>query len=110
MSQSNANTTEREFQKFDEFYEGYLSQHRDPRNRKLHFIGTGIGVCLFVYMLCSMNWWLAPLIPAAGFGFSWYGHRFLEKNKPDTWSKPMYSLFAHYRMFADIIAHRIYID
>lgn len=99
-----------EFEEFGAFYQSFLDEHADPRNRKYHFIGTGIALCVLLHMLCTAKWWLAPMVPAAMYGFSWFGHRYVQGNRPDTWRRPLYSFAAHIRMFMDIIAHKIHID
>lgn len=84
---------------FDEFWPFYLKQHANPKNRRLHFIGTAIVHLILFYVFVSGH--LAPLwlVPVLGYGFAWAGHLFIEKNRPTTFGYPLWSLLADFRMF-----------
>ncbi|ACY17718.1 Protein of unknown function DUF2253, membrane [Haliangium ochraceum DSM 14365] len=82
---------------FEEFWPYYVSQHLDPTCRKLHFVGTSLALgCLA----------LAPFKPSAllaapvfGYGFAWAGHALFEKNRPATFTHPLWSLRGDFRMW-----------
>ncbi len=70
-------------QSFEEFWPYYVSQHRDPTCRRLHFVGTTAALGLVA---------TAPLFPpallaapVAGYGLAWIGHLVFEKNRPASW-------------------------
>ncbi|NNC37932.1 MAG: DUF962 domain-containing protein [Hyphomonadaceae bacterium] len=95
-----SDTTNRndKFQSFEEFYPFYLGEHADPKCRQMHYMGTSLtfvmlGLGIFVHPL----WLLA--IPFAGYGFAWPAHFFVEKNKPATFTYPLWSLIGDYKMF-----------
>ena len=95
------------YQSFREFYPFYLSEHRDPTCRRLHFAGTLIVIATIVTAVITRNpWWLAAA-PLAGYGFAWVGHFFFEKNRPATFTHPIYSLIGDWAMFRDVLAGRI---
>ena len=88
---------ERRFSTYEEFWPFYVSQHRHPLNRGLHFLGTTLVLVLAVAaVLVSPLWLLAA--PVAGYGFAWIGHLVFEKNKPATLTHPLWSLRGDFRM------------
>ncbi len=95
------------FSSFREFYPYYLSEHRNRTSRRLHFTGTLIVIFLLVYIPVTGQFLLAFLLPVVGYGFAWVGHFFFEKNKPATFTWPVYSLIGDFVMFRDIIIGRI---
>jgi hypothetical protein len=83
---------------YEEFWPFYVSQHRHPVNRGLHFSGTTLVlVCLAATVVLSPFFLLAA--PFAGYGFAWIGHFFVERNKPATFSYPLWSLRGDFRMY-----------
>lgn len=95
------------FASFREFYPFYLSEHSDPTSRRLHFLGTGLvlGVALAALLRRQPSLLLAA--PLVGYGPAWAGHFFFEKNRPATFSHPLYSLAGDFAMFRDILLGRI---
>ncbi len=84
------------FASYDEFWPYYVSQHVDPTCRRLHFVGTSLVLAM------APNPLLWPLIPVAGYGFAWVGHFVFEKNRPATFTYPLWSLRADFRMWRKI--------
>lgn len=95
------------FRSFAEFYPYYLGEHANPTCRRLHFVGTSLVIALLAYTLASGQWLLLLGVPLLGYGFAWVGHFFFEKNKPATFSHPLYSLIGDFAMFRDILLGRI---
>lgn len=93
---------------FREFYPFYLGEHRNPTCRRLHFVGSALIVLLVVLVLLRTvsPWWLLG-IPVIGYGFAWVGHFFFERNRPATFTYPLYSLIGDWVMFKDILTGRI---
>ena len=92
---------------FHDFYPYYLSEHRNPTCRRLHFFGS-LGVLFCLCMLLSgagWGWALAALI--CGYGMAWIGHMLFEKNRPATFKYPLYSFMGDWVMFKDICTGRI---
>lgn len=96
----------RKFSSFREFYPFYLSEHADIRCRRMHFIGTLLVLVAFVLALSHSLWWLLA-IPLFGYGFAWIGHFAFEKNRPATFTYPVYSLMGDWVMFADILRGKV---
>jgi hypothetical protein len=95
------------YRSFAEFYPFYLSQHADPACRRLHFVGTSLGLAAFLHAFSTLNfWWLLAGI-ATGYLFAWIGHFFFEKNRPATFTYPLYSFMGDWVMWRDMLTGRI---
>jgi hypothetical protein len=95
------------YRSFGDFYPFYLSQHADRTCRRLHFVGTTLGLAAALYALATLNFgWLAAGV-AAGYLFAWIGHFFFEKNRPATFTYPVYSFRGDWVMWKDILTGRI---
>ena len=53
----------------------------------------------------SLAWLLAGLL--CGYGCAWLGHFGFEKNKPASFSRPLYSFMGDWVMFKDLLTGRI---
>jgi hypothetical protein len=95
------------FRSFREFYPFYLSQHVHPVCRRLHVVGTSLVIALFIAALLTRHWWLLLLLPVAGYVFAWVGHFFFEKNRPATFTNPVYSLAGDFVMWWDVVRGRV---
>lgn len=82
---------------FAAFWPRYVRDHSLPANRRLHFVGLMIALLLAVCAVV-VNAWLILLAPVAGYGFAWYGHFFVERNRPATFTYPVWSLMGDFRM------------
>ena len=98
---------EKKFKDFKSFYPFYLTEHSNYMNRLLHFIGTLILLLCLVIGIITGIWWLFAVIPFVGYGFAWTGHFFIEKNRPATFTYPLYSLASDFVMFWHILTGRI---
>lgn len=95
------------FGSFREFYPYYLGEHADRRCRRLHFIGTSLAVLQWFAALATREPWLLLSGLVTGYAFAWVGHFFFEKNRPATFTHPLYSLIGDFAMARDILAGRI---
>ena len=92
---------------FAEFYPFYLSEHSNRTSRRLHFIGTTLGLLFALHALSTLNfWWLLAAL-VCGYAFAWVGHFFFEKNRPATFTHPLYSFMGDWVMWKDILAGKI---
>ena len=92
---------------FSSFYPYYLTEHKNPTSRTLHFIGTMLVIICLVAGIITGRWILFIIIPLCGYGFAWFGHYFFEKNKPATFKYPFYSLGSDFVMFWHIITGQL---
>jgi hypothetical protein len=83
---------------FAEFWPYYLSAHKKPLNRALHYCGTSsaVGFVAFVALTGHWSWLLAA--PVIGYGPAWIGHFLVEGNRPATFGHARYSLMADFKM------------
>lgn len=95
------------FKSFSEFYPYYLSEHKNPTCRRLHFVGSWLVLLVIALGLFTANYLFFWLIPVVGYGFAWVGHFFYENNKPATFKYPVYSLLGDWVMFKDILVGKI---
>ena len=93
------------FESFAEFYPFYLQEHQNKTSRTLHVIGTGIvflELLGFLYFSAQLHWGVWFLLPLTGYGFAWVGHFFFEKNRPATFTYPLWSLRGDFTLFFEI--------
>ena len=98
---------EKKYKTFRSFYPYYLTEHADMRNRILHFCGTVLLLIFLAGGIITGKFWLFVAIPLAGYGFAWAGHFFLEKNRPATFTYPLYSLASDFVMFWHMLTGQI---
>lgn len=135
----------KKYRSFKDFWPFYVSQHLNPKNRFVHFLGTTLVIALlalggfsagtpslyiggivavavfttiyrlaeplsgekiflvgsFVYMGLAawLVWWAIVGALVAGYGLAWFGHFFFEKNKPATFTYPLWSLYGDFKMY-----------
>ena len=99
--------TEKVYTTFWDFYPYYLTEHANPVNRALHFTGTTLVIACFIAAIVLHNGWMFLAMPLAGYGFAWFGHFIIEKNRPATFKYPLYSLGSDFVMYFHIITGQI---
>lgn len=91
---------------YAEFWPYYLREHAAPACRALHYAGTSLVLVTFALGLFVNAWWFAAA-PVVGYAFAWIGHFTIEKNKPATFTYPVWSLISDFRMFFAWITGRL---
>ena len=92
---------------YEEFWPFYLQEHARPQTRNLHYIGTALVIGIGLIALLMQKWLLLVAMPITGYFFAWVSHAFVEKNKPATFSHPLWSLISDFRMFFLWISGRL---
>ena len=89
----------KQYTRFGEFWPFYLREHSKPRTRALHYFGTTLVVLLAIAALVTGRFLLFALMPLAGYFFAWIAHFGVEKNRPATFTYPLWSLGADFKMW-----------
>ena len=92
---------------YAEFWPYYLEEHSKPQTRGFHFFGTALAIVLCVASIVTLNPWLLLAAIVSGYFFAWIGHFFIEKNRPATFTHPLWSLISDFRMFFLFITGRL---
>jgi len=92
---------------FREFYPFYLAEHRNRTCRRLHFVGSSLGLVCLAAAIALRSLWFVLLGILVGYAFAWVGHFFFERNRPATFRHPLYSFAGDWVMFRDILTGRI---
>ena len=85
---------------YAEFWPRYLAAHADKRTRALHYFGTSAGLLMMLVFAVTRNWWWLIAAPLVGYGCAWTAHLTFERNKPETFGHPFWSLYSDFRMLA----------
>lgn len=84
---------------FAEFWPFYLREHSKRHTRALHYMGTTLVVLFALTALFSGRYWLFAAMPFAGYAFAWVAHFAVEHNRPATFTYPLWSLAADFKMW-----------
>ncbi|WP_154224535.1 DUF962 domain-containing protein [Marinicella rhabdoformis] len=101
------NNKDKTYTSFKSFYPYYLSEHENLICRRLHVVGSTLVLFCLVYALLTQMWMLLLLLPVLGYGFAWAGHFFFEKNRPATFTYPLYSFLGDWVMYWQYIKGEI---
>ena len=77
-----------------------MREHSKRQTRALHYVGTTLVVLIAAYAIATQQWLLLLSLPVAGYFFAWVAHFGVEKNRPATFTYPLWSLAADFRMWA----------
>ena len=87
----------RKIRAYRDFWPYYLREHAGRATRNLHFLGTGLALASLV-AAAAISPWFGLIAPVAGYGPAWIAHFFVEKNRPATFTYPLWSLISDFRM------------
>lgn len=94
-------------QKYSTFYLFYLTEHRNIHSRRLHAVGSSIGIYFFSKAIRQRKAKYLVYALTSGYACAWIGHFFFEKNQPASFQQPLYSFISDWRMLSDILRGRL---
>mmetsp|Transcript_20291 Transcript_20291/g.56537 ORF Transcript_20291/g.56537 Transcript_20291/m.56537 type:complete len:134 (+) Transcript_20291:30-431(+) len=94
------------FKSFSEFYPFYQEQHKKRGTRMMHVLGTTGFLALAGAAGATRQAKFLPLGVLVGYGCAWIGHFFMEKNRPATFTYPLWSLMGDFKMLFNIFTFR----
>jgi hypothetical protein len=87
------------YQRFDDFWPYYVSEHANPLNRKLHFWGTNNLFFWLVLAIVGRSPKLVVFAVISSYAYAWIGHFLIEKNRPATLNYPFLSALGDLQMY-----------
>ena len=87
---------------YSEFWDFYVSEHSLPMTRALHFSGTSL-----IFFVATGRWYFFPAFFVVGYGFAWFAHFVIEKNKPASFRFPLWSFISDFKMIWFMISGRM---
>lgn len=92
---------------YRDFWLRYLRAHSNPRTRALHYIGSVLAVGTLALAVGTLNWRGLIAAPLIGYSFAWTAHFAIERNRPETFGHPFWSLLSDYRMLMLALSFRL---
>jgi hypothetical protein len=83
---------------YDQFWLRYLRAHSRPKTRMLHYLGSVLALGTLLVAAVTFNWRGLIAAPLIGYTFAWTAHFAVERNRPETFGHPFWSLFSDFRM------------
>jgi hypothetical protein len=84
---------------FESFWPFYLQEHSKRATRWVHFVGTTAAVSTVALAALQRKPKQLMWAPLLGYGFAWFGHFCIEKNRPATFKYPLWSLRGDFKMW-----------
>lgn len=91
--------TNNRIQTFKEFWPFYLQEHSKKATRTWHFYGSTLAFVLLLCFVFTLQGIFLLLGLLAGYGFAWFSHFKIEKNRPATFKYPLWSFISDWKMW-----------
>ena len=82
------------------FWPYYVSEHAQHGTRRMHFVGTSGAVALVLAAAVLREPLFLPAALFCGYFFAWMSHLAIERNRPATFTYPLFSLAGDFHMWA----------
>jgi hypothetical protein len=92
---------------YQQFWLRYLRAHSRPNTRALHYVGSVLALGTLVIAIATLNWRGLIAAPLIGYTFAWTAHFAIERNRPETFGHPFWSLFSDVRMLLLALSFRL---
>lgn len=92
---------------FAEFWPYYVREHSRPATRFWHISGTTLALALLVAAVALRSRWLLLAVPVCGYALAWISHMAIEHNRPATFTYPLWSLAADFKMWGLAVTGRL---
>ncbi|KAG5484509.1 hypothetical protein LSCM1_07882 [Leishmania martiniquensis] len=86
-----------------EFHIYYLAKHSKQWTRRMHLIGTVVGVVGAAVSAARMDAIGAALSAAVGAAICWTGDAAVEQTQPTTFKNPIWSVMSNFKMVASML-------
>ena len=90
-----------------EYYQMYLTLHRNKICRRLHVLGQFTTILWIIACFYFHLYWLLIISPFIVYPFAWSGHFFFEKNQPAAFKDPIKAKISDWMMLFDILRGKI---
>jgi hypothetical protein len=98
MSESSENFPKERLKSFEEFWPYYVRWHEGFSTQITHVAGT-CATFAFIFYACHMRRFeILPYALLIAYGPAWLSHFFIERNRPATFTYPLWSLRGDIRM------------
>ena len=97
----------REITNYTDFWPYYLREHSQPATRAWHYVGTALALLTLFIIIVTGKWLFLPLTLVCGYFFAWVSHGTIEKNKPATFTYPLWSLASDFKMLFCFLTGRM---
>lgn len=98
---------------FKDYYQYYLTLHKNKWNRRLHILGQLLTILYVVFILWLITKYsiiytlLLIFTPFIVYPFAWSGHYFIEQNQPAAFKNPLWAKASDWIMLKDILIGKI---